>query len=313
MSQPFWSGSAVRRRVLDRAGPTLAAVALAAALLAIVTPCRADGARGAAKNTGVDTEDLFGFVEGSDIGERGETELESDAVIRAGRSTGRFSDTAAEFQYKYTAFQNFRITAAATFAYYDIAGVTDMDNRHAATVQSLSFDARFRLLDRDRAPFGLTLSVEPHWGFADETSGGAISHFGWVGVLMADRELIPNKLFGALNLHYDTERTVTHPGDGVEQQPTLGLGVALAGHVMSNVWMGGEVRYFRSYEGAALETFTGQALYLGPTLYAKLGEKGWFSAAFSFQAWGGAVSTPGALDLSNFERYQAKLRFGYVF
>jgi hypothetical protein len=282
-------------------------------LLAIITPCRAEGARAVAKNIEVDTEDLFGFVEGSDIGEKGETELESDTVIRAGRSTGRFADTAAEFQYKYTVFQNFRITAAATFAYYDIAGVTDMDDRHAAAVQSLSFDARFRLLDRDRSPFGLTLSVEPHWGFADETSGSAISHFGWEGVLMADRELVPNQLFGALNLHFDTDRTVTRPGDGVEQQPTLGLGIALAGQVISNVWLGGEARYFRSYEGAALETFSGQALYLGPTLYAQLGEKGWLSAAFSFQAWGSAVGAPGALDLSNFERYQAKLRLGYVF
>jgi hypothetical protein len=29
--------------------------------------------------------------------------------------------------------------------------------------------------------------------------------------------------------------------------------------------MGGEMRYFRSYAGAGLETFTGQALYVGPT------------------------------------------------
>jgi hypothetical protein len=313
MSQPCWSGAAARRRVPDRAGPTTVVAVLVAALLAIITPCRADSARGAAKHIDMDTEDLFGFVEGSDIGDKGEREFESDAVVRAGRSTGRFNDTAAEFQYKHTIFENFRISAAATFAYYDIAGVTDMDDRHAAALQSLSFDARFRLLDRERSPFGLTLSLEPHWGFADETSGGAISHFGWEGVLMADRELVPNRLFGALNLHFDTDRTVTRPGDGVAQQPTLGVGLALAGHVMPNVWMGGEMRYLRSYEGAALETFTGQALYLGPTLYAKIGEKGWFSAAFSFQAWGGAVGTPGALDLSNFERYQAKLRFGYMF
>jgi hypothetical protein len=99
----------------------------------------------------------------------------------------------------------------------------------------------------------------------------------------------------------------------VELQPTTGIGMALANQVMPGMWMGGEVRYLRSYQGAALEAFTGQALYLGPTLYAKLGEKGWLSATVSFQAWGGAVSTPGALDLTNFERYQAKLRFGYMF
>jgi hypothetical protein len=289
--------------------------ALAAVLLTTTVPCRADGARGVAQKLEVDTEDLFGFVEGSDIGDKSEKELESDAIIRAGRSTGHFADAATEFQYKYTVFQNFRISAAATFAYYDIAGVPDMDDRRAAAVQSLSFDARFRLLDRNRSPFGLTLSVEPHWGFADETSGARISHFGWEGDLMMDRELLPDRLFSALNLHFDTDRTVVRGGggDGVELQPTTGIGMALANQVMTGVWTGGEVRYYRSYEGAALETFTGQALYLGPTLYAKLGEKAWLSATFSFQLWGGAVSTPGALDLTNFERYQAKLRFGYMF
>ena len=310
MSQPCWSGAAGYRRSLDRAGRTISAALLAFALLAMA--CRADGARGGAKNPEVDTEDLFGFVEGSSIGGAGETELESDAIIRAGRSTGSFADTAAQFRYKYTLLRNFRITAAATFAYYDIAGVTDMDDRRAAAVQSVSFDARFRLLDHDRSPFGLTVSIEPHWGFADETTGGRISHFGWEGELLMDRELLPNRLFGALNLHYDTDRTVARDS-GVEQQPTLGIGMALAYQVMPAVWMGGEMRYFRSYEGAGLEIFTGQALYAGPTVYVKLGEKSELSAAVSFQAWGGAVSIPGALDLTNFERYQAKLRFGYFF
>jgi hypothetical protein len=279
----------------------------------MTTPCSADGARGFGSNTEVDTEDLFGFVEGSDIGAAGEREFESDAIVRAGRASGSFADTAAEFQYKYAVFQNFRISAAATFAYYDIAGVTGVDDRRAAAVQSLSFDARFRLLERDRSPFGMTLSFEPHWGFADETSGGAINHFGWEGVLMMDRELVRDRLFGALNLHFDTDRTETGPGSGVEQQPTLGVGIALADQVIPGVWLGGEARYFRSYLGAGLQTFTGQAFYIGPTLYAKFDERAWLSAAFSVQAWGGAVSAPGVLDLTNFERYQAKLRLGYFF
>jgi hypothetical protein len=39
-----------------------------------------------------------------------------------------------------------------------------------------------------------------------------------------------------------------------------------------------------------------QAFSAGPTVYAKLGEKAWVSAAVNFQTWGGAVSVPGALD-----------------
>ena len=76
------------------------------------------------------------------------------------------------------------------------------------------------------------------------------------------------------------------------------------------------MRYFRSYEGSGLDKFTGNAVYIGyigPTLYARFSEKAWLSAAFDVQAWGRALTSPGALDLVNFERYQAKFRLGYDF
>jgi hypothetical protein len=180
-------------------------------------------------------------------------------------------------------------------------------------MQSVSLDARFRLLDRDRSPFGLTLSVGPHWGFADETSGVPTNHFGVEILLRADREILSDRLFGGMNLLFDTDRTHLLAEGRVEQEPTLGAGTALAVQVAPSVWMGGEARYLRSYDGAALNKFSGQALYLGPTLYARLGEKAWLSAAWSFQAWGGAAGFPGALDLMNFERHQFKFRIGYEF
>ncbi len=189
----------------------------------------------------------------------------------------------------------------------------DMDDRRQGTLQSLSLNARYRVLNRESAPFGLTLSFEPHWGFADETSGVPLRHFGWEGDLLFDRALVPGFLFGAMNLHIDTDRAETVAGGGAEQQPTLGLFVAMAAQAMSGVWIGGEARYLRAYEGAALETLTGQALYLGPTLYAKLSERVWLSAAFDVQARGRAVSAAGALDLVNFERYQANFRLGFEF
>jgi hypothetical protein len=219
--------------------------ALAMALLGCVAASHADGGRSGFIKAGVDTEHLFGFTEGTDIGAAGERQLESDSTFRSGRGTGSFADTASELEFKYTAFQNFRLSAAATFAYYDIAGVSGMDDRRQAAVQSVSFDARFRLLDRDYSPFGLTLSVAPHWGFADEASGVPINHFGWDALLMADRELVPDRLFGALNVHFDTDRTRVLASSGVEQEPLLGIGTALAGRVAADVWVGGEVRYLR--------------------------------------------------------------------
>jgi len=313
MFLPHLPGFACRRRGPNAATWTSAIASLAMILLGCATPSRADSGKGIANGSKVDTEHLFGFIEGSDIGDSGEKELEVDSTVRSGRRTGYFTDAASAFEFKDTAFRDFRISAAATFAYYDIAGVTGMENRREGAFQSLSFDARFRLLERDHSSFGLTLSIEPHWGFADETSGAPTSHFGWEGLLVMDRELLPDRLFGALNLHFDTDRTESVAGGGKEQQPTLGIGGALAGQAISRVWIGGEVRYFRSYEGAGLDTFTGRAVYVGATLYARIGEKAWLSAAFNVQALGRAVTSPGALDLVNFERYQTKFRLGYDF
>jgi hypothetical protein len=273
----------------------------------------AGDSRNPATPDGVDTEHLFGFTEGTNIGAVGDKDVEADSAFRFGKRTGLFANAASEMEFKYTAFQNFRISVAAAFAYYDISGVVGMEDRRQSTVQSTSFDARFLILDRNRSPFGLTLSVAPHWGFADETSGVRTSHRGIEFLLRADREIVSDRLFGALNLLFDTDRTRLRPGDAVEQAPTLGVGAALATQLLSGVWVGGEARYLRSYTGAALESFSGHALYMGPTLYARLGRKGWLSTAWSFQVWGEATGTAGALDLVNFERQQVKFRIGYEF
>jgi hypothetical protein len=83
----------------------------------------------------LDTEHLFGVTEGSDIGEAGERELESDTTFRSGKNSGAFNTTASEVEFKYTAFENFRISAAAMLAYYDIGGVADMDDRRQGSLQ----------------------------------------------------------------------------------------------------------------------------------------------------------------------------------
>ena len=286
--------------------------AAAMTIIAITTsPIRADDVT--ARTDPVDTEHLFGFVEGADIGSKGEREIVIDSTLRAGKSTGTFANAASELEFKYTAFENFRISGAAALAYYDIAGVAGIDDARRAALQSLSFDARLRLLDRAQAPFGLTLSVAPHWGLVDETSGVRTGHFGTEIQLFADRELVPDRLVGAVNLVFANDRARRLASDGVEKESLLGAGAALAAQVMPGLWLGGEARYLRDYSGAALNVFSGQAVYVGPTLYVRLSRKAFVSAAWDIQIRGRAIAAPGALDLANFERHQAKLRFGFEF
>jgi hypothetical protein len=278
---------------------------------AVTSPVRAENIR--TPTDPVDTEHMFGFVEGADIGDKGDRELVSDSTFRTVRRTGTFANAASQGELKYTAFQNFRISAAATLAYYDISGVTGLEDAGRAAIQSLSFDARFRVLDRAQAPIGVTLSVSPHWGLVDETSGVSTDHFGTEIELLADRELKPNQLVGAVNVLFANDRARLIASDGVEHESLVGTGAALAAQIMPGVWLGAEARYMRDYGGAALNTFSGQAFYIGPTFYARVGSKTFVSAAWDVQVWGGATAAPGALDLTNFERHQVKLRFGFEF
>ncbi len=286
--------------------------AIAAVILFIGTfLVRADDAK--TRTNELDTEHLFGFVEGADIGGRGETEFVIDSSLRAGKSGGSFADTASELELKYTAFENFRISTAATLAWYDIAGVTGISDIRRAAIQSFSSDARFRVLDRAQAPFGLTVSISPHWGLVDETSGVRAGHSGAEIQALADRELVPDRLVGAINLLFANDRARLLASDGVEHESLLGAGAAFAAQIRPGLWLGGEARYLRDYAGAALNVFSGQAVYAGPTVYMRFGRKAFVSAAWEFQIQGHAIAVPGALDLTNFERMQGKLRLGFEF
>jgi hypothetical protein len=83
--------------------------------------------------------------------------------------------------------------------------------------------------------------------------------------------------------------------------------------IRPGVLIGGEARYMRSFDGFGLDRFSGHALFVGPTFYARFSEKIWMSAAWNTQVAGHAHNETGALDLTNFERHHALLRFGYNF
>ena len=283
------------------------AIVLGEAVLARADPRIAD------KSAAVDTEHLFGFTEGSDIDDAGDKAIETDSTGRFGKAAGTYANVPTALELKYTVTDNFRIAAAPTFAYFDIAGVSGIGDRRQAVVQAMSFDARFRLLDRTRAPFGLTLSVAPQWGFVDDATGAPADQLGAGFLLIADRALVPGRLFGALNVSFEPDWTRLRSTGEVERESTLGAAAGVSLQVSPGVFIGGETRYLDHHDGLALGAFMGQAVYAGPALYVKLNDRSFLSAAFNAQIWGGGAGLPGALDLNNFERYQAKLRFGVSF
>src|SRR3954447_8020285 len=98
-----------------------------------------------------------------------------------------------------------------------------------------------------------------------------------------------------------------------ERSSKAGVSGAFAFQAFPNVFLGAEVRYLRAYEGLTLQHFRGEAVFVGPTLYAKLADDLSISAAFSTQVAGHGVGVPGRLDLDNFSRHEAKLKIKYEF
>ena len=68
----------------------------------------------------------------------------------------------------------------------------------------------------------------------------------------------------------------------------------------------------RAYGSLGLDGFFGQALFAGPTLYLKLSQRMALSAAWNAQLTGRGA-TGSSLDLTHFERQQAKLRINFNF
>ena len=85
---------------------------------------------------------------------------------------------------------------------------------------------------------------------------------------------------------------------------------AISGAVTPNLFVGAEVRYLAKYEGNFLNHLEGRALYVGPTLYARLSPKSTITLAYSWQVAGKATEEPDQkLDLLNFERQQFRVRW----
>jgi hypothetical protein len=274
----------------------------------------------------IDTEDLFGFTEGSDVGDPGELEASIDSTGRF----GRYSVFSSTLEAEYTPVDRFSFAFDATFDRYWIRNVPDLENRNTGRLSQLSTQWRYQFIKRDPSPVGLTLSLEPQFGFFDQDTGERARRTALKAVLSLDTALVPERLFAALNLTYEAERVRPRTFVGLngaleevdasdpaavavirspaERESTIGISAAVAFQAVPNLFVGAEARYQRQYEGLDFKAFEGHALFLGPTLFVKVSDQVSLSAAWNVQVVGKANDGSGHLDLENFEWHQAKLK-----
>jgi hypothetical protein len=261
----------------------------------------------------LETKYIFGFTTGSGIGLEGEKEVTVDTIGRFGKRDGHYAATETKYEFEFTPSQFIQIEFGALGSTHHIGGVTDLDDRSQIALGGAFAELRYLAIERtSNNPLSVTLAVEPTVRRIDETSGERVRNFEFETTVNADLELLKNRLFAGVNLLYEPEVTRTVTGD-TQREATFGGSAALSLRVASNIVLGGEVWYLRHYDAANLTAFTGDAVMLGPLLFVRFTPKMFMTAAWNTQVWGREVGNPVSLNLSEFQRNRAKLKFAWEF
>jgi hypothetical protein len=296
--------------------PSVSVAAIGLVLLTLVGaagPALGEPRKNEEKANEVDTEHMFGFITGTDIGQVGDKELESETTGRLGKRTGSYTALSHMLALEYTPFENVRLEMGAIQSFHDISGVPELNDLRRGTFEGLSLEVRYRLLSREQSGIGLTILAEPHWSRVDDTSGQLVNQYGAGLALLMDTELIPNRLVAAFNLLYDPEVKRFQDMGEWSCEATYGVGAGLMSQIWPGVFVGAEARYLRQYESFGFDRFAGHAVFMGPNVFIRPSERWRITATWTMQVTGRATGDSSTLDLVNFERHQVRLRIGYYF
>lgn len=261
----------------------------------------------------LETKYIFGFTTGSGIGLEGEKEFTIDTVGRFGKRDGHYAATETKYEYEFTPSQFVQIEFGALGSTHNIGAMSDLDGRNQAAFAGGFAEFRYLALERtSNNPLSVTVAFEPNVRLIDETSGDHVQNYEFETTVNADLELMRNRLYAGFNLLYEPEVTKTM-FDETQREATFGGSAALSVRVLSNVVLGGEVWYLRHYDAIGLTAFTGDAVLLGPNLYVQFTPKMFMTAAWNEQVWGREVGNPVSLNLAEFQRHRARLKFAWEF
>src|SRR5581483_12090630 len=100
---------------------------------------------------GIDSEHIYAFMIGTDVGDLGEREFQSETTGRFAKQAGSYQAVGQQLELEFVPIRNFRIEVGTTLAAHHIDGVPDFVDRSQVALQGASLDLRSKLLDRETA------------------------------------------------------------------------------------------------------------------------------------------------------------------
>ncbi len=254
----------------------------------------------------LDTKNLFGFLEGADVGEQGDRSLEFETTGSFGRGQGVYNSIEQEIIFEPTLTDSFGVEFGAHVLGQDIHGAPDLPDFAGVNFMGASVELRYVVMHRTAdLPIQVTLTAEPEYNSIAE-AGRQANDFSTTFLAVADMISSDRRLYGAVNLGYAPDGARL-PGQPWRDASLLSASAAVSWRLTPPLMFGAEADYDRAYSGLAPREFDGEAIYLGPTFHYQINEKVDLSGAFLAQA------PAGRLDFDDFPRELAKLRLEVEF
>ncbi|MGL4441120.1 MAG: hypothetical protein ACRCUE_17815 [Bosea sp. (in: a-proteobacteria)] len=296
---------------------SLAVAAFASSVLAADLPARkgAPVAPPASANcletNGLPT-DVFGFTTGSDVTDVGAW---GGTLTANGNFTARSTRLTGVTGVAQVATGLFRCFEVGPYVFVGGSNAKDRSGFSGnSSIYGGGVEFKYKFLGRDVHGVGATFDLDVS-AAGNRLSGvfgaGSFTSYAVAARLFLDREIVTDRLFGALNIEHVSN--FAQVGGSSIDSSALSIRAALSTKVTSNFYAGVEALYSRTYFGASYKTYLGDAFAIGPNFLWAINDKWTLNGAYQVQVAGKSRLAPGNLNLANYNQHYARLKLGYSF
>lgn len=256
--------------------------------------------------------DIFGFTDAAGVDDQGKQGASVTTDGQFGKRSGSYLELASKYSFGRVLAPRTNVEVSLFSVWHSISNVTGIPiNRSDMQFNGASVEIAYALMPRTVSnPFAVKIAFEPRWLRIDGTGRRAQAYQGEFK-LAVDAPIIVDKLFWAANAVLGIQRANIAATPAWQTVSSLKVSTALALAVAANIFLGAEATYVRNYNNV-LGQFTGHAVFLGPTVMAKLGSVT-LSGTIAPQIAGKSKGVPGRIDLDNGARYISRFKLGFEF
>jgi hypothetical protein len=260
----------------------------------------------------------FGYSYTAATEEPGETELALWATDRRGKGDGHYDAQDYRIEVERGVTERLQIAAYVNLASHHVGhlGIDSDRIDRDFSLQGLSLEFKYRVLDEDRHGIGMALYAEPGWSRIHSVEGEKGTEYELELKAIASKSWMEERLLWAANLTLEPEwerekEMAPVPNTHWERELKVEATTGLAYRIAPGVHLGVEARYASVYpnwtDGLHRD---GYAVSAGPTIAFSKDE---WSATLTYlpQLFGGPGK--GNLNLDEWEKREIRLKISHEF